>query len=224
MNTGDESTDLLKGMIVRFLPRFFCSCIFRDPVPSLLIVRSSMLRLQISLGGRRLNSLRKDGDFLGCETPSIFDGPTSCAFGLPILGDLEKQDNGAVVNLSYSYDGERASQYFNASKNVVSSSTGGVQEVQSSSYSLDFKNTQRFSTRLNLSGSKSVTISGADSSIDVTSYRFEPSISYKLDKNWNLSFLYRHIKQNRIDSNVDSTSNAVYVNLYFNWPKLATTY
>jgi len=179
---------------------------------------------KISLGGRRLNSLRKDGDFLGCETPSIFDGPTSCAFGLPILGDLEKQDNGAVVNLSYSYDGERASQYFNASKNVVSSSTGGVQEVQSSSYSLDFKNTQRFSTRLNLSGSKSVTISGADSSIDVTSYRFEPSISYKLDKNWNLSFLYRHIKQNRIDSNVDSTSNAVYVNLYFNWPKLATTY
>jgi len=179
---------------------------------------------KVSLGGRKLNSLRKDGEFLGCENPGEFEALGTCLYSPPVFGDLESQDNGAVVNVSYSYDGERASQYFNASKNVVSSSTGGVQEVQSSSYSLDFKNTQRFSTRLNISGSKSVTISGADSSIDVTSYRFEPSISYKLDKNWNLSFLYRHIKQNRIDSDVDSTSNAVYVNLYLNWPKLATTY
>lgn len=179
---------------------------------------------KISLGGRQLNSLRKNGEFLGCDPESIFDGPTSCAFGLPILGDLESQDNGVVVNVAYSHDSERSSQRFNTYQNVVSSSTGGVQEQQNVSYSLDFRNTERFTTRLNLSGSRSETISGVDSSIDVVSYRLEPSVSYRLDKNWKLSFLYRHIQQNRIDSDVDSTSNAVNVNLYLHWPKLATTY
>jgi len=185
---------------------------------------SQSSRWELSLGGHRLNSLQKDGELLRCEPSHALDSSISCAIGVPIFGDLEAQDNGTVVKLSYSYNSERASQRLNASQNVVSSSTGGVQEQQSARYSLDFKNTERFSTRLNISGSKSETISGVDSSSDVNRYQIEPSLNYKLTQNWNLSFLYRHIKQNIINSDVDSKSNAVYVNLYLHWPKLATTY
>jgi len=186
------------------------------------ITQSSELKL--SLGGRRLNSLQENGLFLGCVTPSIFDGPTSCAFSAPILGDLENEDDGLTINVSYSNQTERASNSFNASRNVVSSSTGSIQEQRSVNYRFRFKNTERFSSNLLLDGSEALTIGGGDSSNDRTRYRVEPSIYYKLNRDWALSFKYSYINQIITDTDEDSTSNAVYINLSLNWPKLATTY
>jgi len=180
--------------------------------------------LKLSLGGRRLNSLQENGLFLGCVTPSPFDGPTNCAFSAPILGDLESEDDGFTVNLSYSNQAERASNSFNASRNVVSSSTGSIQEQRSVNYKFSFKNTERFTSNLLLDGSEALTIGGGDSSNDRTRYRVEPSLYYKLSRDWALSFKYSYINQNITDTDEDSTSNAVYINLSLNWPKLATTY
>ena len=180
--------------------------------------------LKFSLGGRRLNSLQENGLFLGCVTPSLLDGPNSCAFGAPILGDLENKNDGVTVNLSYTNQTERASNAFNVARNIIPSSTGSTQEQRSVNYKFSFKNTERFTSNLLLDGSEAETIGGGDSSYDRTRYRIEPSIYYKLSRDWALSFKYSYINQNITNTDQDSTSNAVYINLLLNWPKLATTY
>lgn len=158
--------------------------------------------LKFSLGGRRLNSLQKN----------VF------------LGDLENKNDGVTVNLSYSNQTERASNAFNVARNVIPSSTGSVQEQRSVNYKFSLKNTERLSSNLLLNGTETETIGGGDSSYDRTRYRIEPSVFYKLSRDWVLSFKYSYVNLNITNVDQDSTSNAVYINLLLNWPKLATTY
>ena len=112
----------------------------------------------------------------------------------------------------------------NGGRTVQPSSFGDAQEILSARYLYSIGNTQRFRTMLTLDASETSSISGVSSSNDIARYRVEPSVSYRLDKNWNLQFLYRYISQKIILSNEDSISNAVFLNLSLRWPKLATTY
>jgi len=177
--------------------------------------------LKLSLGGRRTNS----PVILRCVTPGEFEFTGECRFSDPIFDDKKTEaDDGVTVNLSYSNQTERASNSFNVSRNVASSSTGSQQEQRSVNYKFSFKNTERFTSNLLLDGLETEAIGGGDSSNDRTRYRVEPSIYYKLSRDWALSFKYSYINQNITDTDEDSTSNAVYINLSLNWPKLATTY
>jgi len=177
--------------------------------------------LKLSLGGRRNNS----PVILRCVTPGEFEFTGECRFSDPIFDDKKTEaDDGVTINLSYSNQTERASNSFNTSINVASSSTGSDQEQRSVNYRFRFKNTERFTSNLLLDVSEAKTIGGGDSSNDRTRYRVEPSMYYKLSRDWALSFKYSYINQNITDTDEDSTSNAVYINLSLNWPKLATTY
>ena len=177
--------------------------------------------LKLSLGGRRTNS----PVILRCVTPGEFEFTGGCRFSDPIFDDMKTEaDDGVTVNLSYSNQTERASNSFNASRNVVSSTTGSIQEQRSVNYKFSLRNTERFTSNLLIDGSEALTIGGGDSSNDRTRYRVEPSIYYKLNRDWALSFKYSYINQIFADTDEDSTSNAVYINLTLNWPKLATTY
>ena len=177
--------------------------------------------LKLSLGGRRTNS----PEVIRCVTPGEFEFTGRCRFSDPVFGDTKTAaDNGLTVNLSYSNQTERASNAFNVARNVTPSSTGSVQEQRSVNYKFSFKNTERFSSNLLLDGYETETIGGGDSLYDRTRYRIEPSVFYKLSRDWSLSFKYSYINQNITNTDQDSTSNAVYINLLLNWPKLATTY
>lgn len=156
-------------------------------------------------------------------------GQTQCPFSPffvinDIREDVRNVEDGTVVNLTYSSKSEIASHKFTAGRNVIPSSFGGAQEQRNVTYIFNVKNTERLVTNLILNASETETIDGVDSSNDRKRYRIEPSIAYKLNRNWNLNFLYRYIDQNITSSDADSTSNAIYVNLYLHWPKLATTY
>jgi len=203
---------------------------------------NKLSKLSFSLGGRRLNSLKENvlvaceannvvvpiEQFASNECPLLAGDPTSGqTFPVtPVLENVKNKDDGTVVNLSYSSETERSSHRLNGGRTVVPSSFGGAQEVRDASYQFSLKNTERLTTKLILSASESSTISGTASSFsnDRTRYRVEPSVSYRLTKNWNLQFIYRYIQQDFSDSSRDSTSNAVYINLYLHWPRLATTY
>lgn len=142
----------------------------------------------------------------------------------PVLDDISNEDDGLVINVSYFSKSETASHSFFGGRKIIPSSFGSAQEERSATYQFNINNTERLSTSLTISGSDTETVSGVDSSNDRTRYRFEPSVTYRLSKNWNFNVLYRRIEQNLSNSDEDSTSNAVYLNLYLHWPKLATTY
>ncbi len=192
-------------------------------------------KFSFSFGGRRLDSLRT-GVTVACTAGGqTFDLADVSSNGrcpdvifvfpaTPVLEDIENKDNGTVVNISYKSKTERASHSFIGGRTVTPSSFGGVQEIRSATYLFDFKNTERFSSSLIIDASESETISNSDSSQDRSRYRIEPAVIYKLNKNWNLSIRYRYIDQNLTSRDEDSTVNAVFVNLFLHWPKLATTY
>ncbi len=186
-----------------------------------------------SFGGRNLKSLNKDVtvacDLSGQQFPATQGECPKDFLGtpiVPVLQSFETENTGTVVSLSYSSKTERASHRYKSGRSVKPSSYGGAQEVRDASYQFSFKNTERFTSKLTLSGSKTETIGGTigSSIYDRTRYHFEPSLNYRLTKNWNLNILYRYINIDRVNTNEVSSSNAIYINFYLHWPKLVTTY
>jgi len=197
---------------------------------------SQLSNISLSLGGRSLDSLREDVTTSCTLDDSIGGGSILPVNGqcpdsplvTPVIEDITNQDTGVVTNITYTHKSELTSQRFTGGRTVSPSSFGGASEVRSATYQFTINNTERFTTTLLLDASDSSTVSGTVSSRlnDRTQYRIEPSISYRLTKNWNLQFLYRYLNQdytNRITDG-ESASNAVYVNLFLHWPKLVTTY
>lgn len=180
-------------------------------------------KISLSIGGRNLDSVAKNV-IVACETPGEFEALGECLFSAPVLGDVKGEDSGTVTDISYTSQSEITSHTFRGGRTVIPSSFGSAQEQLKISYIFSRQNTERFSTRLILDASETETLSGIDSSSDRTRYRVEPSIRYRLNENWSLDFLYRYIDQNKSNSDEDSISNAVFLNLYLSWPKLATTY
>jgi hypothetical protein len=192
--------------------------------------------ISVSLGGRSLDSLRSN-----VTTSCIFDDtigggsipPTNgqcpdSPLVTPVIEDLPSKDTGTVTNIAYTKKSELSSHRFTGGRTISPSSFGGANEIRSATYQFSIKNTERFTTKLLLSITDSETVSGTLSSKfnDRTTYRFEPSVSYNLTKNWKLQFLYRYLEQDFATTiiNRDAASNAVFVNLYLHWPKLVTTY
>lgn len=180
--------------------------------------------LTMSIGGRELASTVTDGLLVGCSDAAQFQNFGTCFFATPITEDLVGEDTGTVTDISYISNSETTSHSFSGGRTVVPSSFGSAQEQRKLSYLFNKKHTERFSSALILDASETETLSGVDSSNDRTQYRIEPSLNYRLSKNWKLKFIYRYIEQHLIDSDQDSSSNAVYINLNIHWPKLASTY
>jgi len=181
--------------------------------------------VSLSVGGRRLNSVLEDGQIVGCAFADEFETFGGCPVSQdPVFADVENEEDGTVVNLSYRSNSETVRHNFTAGRTVKPSSFGGAQELRNASYKFSVIHTERFSTKLILDASETETISNTDSSNDRARYRVEPSVSYKLNRDWNLKFLYRYIQQDYTNSDRDGTSNAVFINLFLHWPKLATTY
>ena len=180
--------------------------------------------ISFSLGGRFLDSLFIDGQVVSCE-PAGQDDCNDKGFKLE---DLSIQNNGFVTNLTYSRNTERVSHNFKGGRTVSPSSYGGAQEILSATYKFSIKNTERFSSKLLLDVTDTSTLNGtlASKFNDRVIYRVEPSISYKLTKNWDLRFVYRYINRNYSTTlrDRDAVSNSLYVNLLLYWPKLASTY
>ena len=141
---------------------------------------------------------------------------------------FSNEDRGPVVNLSYSHQSEKLTHNFSAGRTVIPSSFGSAQEQISASYRLKYKNTERLSSNLLLNVSETTTLQGLDTSLNTSNdrqlSRFQPSIRYRINKNWNVDVQYRRLFRRRIDINDDRVSNAIFVNFSLNWPKLASTY
>jgi len=181
--------------------------------------------VSFSFGGRRLDSVLEDGQIVGCTLADEFENFGFCPISQdPIFADVENEEDGTVVNLSYRSHSETIRHNFTAGRTVKPSNFGGAQELRNVSYKFNVMHTERFTTKLILDATETETISGTDSSNDRARYRVEPSVSYKLSRDWNLKFLYRYIQQDYTNSDRDGTSNAVFINLFLHWPKLATTY
>jgi len=189
--------------------------------------------LELSLGARRVKSFTPDEPACDIQGGSIvpLDGADECPNFPPliisvptVIEGLDSVNDGTVINLSYSIQDENNSHNFNIARNVVPSSTGSVQEQRAANYRFGIKSTEKISSDILFDGSETTVIGGGDSSNDRTRYRVDSTVRYKLTRDWSLNFKYSYIYQNITNTDEDSRSNAIYINLSLNWPKLATTY
>ncbi|MCW9014441.1 MAG: hypothetical protein OQL06_11710 [Gammaproteobacteria bacterium] len=191
--------------------------------------------VSFAIGQRRIDSTAFDAQVVGCNTGTLVDAngdgiDDACLIGFflvpddRILGDLQGDDKGAVVSLSYTARSETSSNSISAGRTVMPSSFGGAQEEQRITYQYSNNVSERLNAKLILDAFETETISGVDNSNDRKRYRIEPSIRWKLTSNWNLSFSYRYIDQNLTSTDENSKSNAIYINLFLNWPKLVSSY
>jgi len=172
-----------------------------------------VLQLDYNFTINQLSSINLSIGERSIDSTTVRDGNT-----------LSNEDRGPVVNVSYSHQSEKLTHSFSAGRTVAPSSFGSAQEQISATYRLKYKNTERLSSNLLLNVSETTTLQGLDTSNDRQLNRFQPSIRYRINKNWNVDVQYRRLFRRRIDTNDDRVSNAVFVNFLLNWPKLASTY
>lgn len=178
-------------------------------------------QLNISLGSRKMDSISHAYP-LSCSLalPDFLGG--ECV--VPVLGDFKRSNNGAVASINYSHSNEVSSISTSLSRIVVPSSYGGAQEQDTLSLLYDRELSERWRTSLILDARETTAIEGLDASADRTRYRMEPKIIWKLKKNWDLVFSYRYLKQNLTETDTDSKSNLILINLHMGWPRWASTY
>ncbi len=204
--TGTYSEyDSPQNILLSLLPFSFDQIVLQFDYTLTINPASSLV---LSLGERSIDStIQRNNPF--------FLGP-------PIV--ISNEDRGAVIDISYRYQMETFSQNVLINRSVVPSSFGSAQEKNSVLYQLSSRRTERMTATLLMGLAETTTLQGSNSANDRRIFRFQPTLRYRINKNWNTSVQYRYYNQNITRSNNDRISNAVFVNLSLNWPKLATTY
>lgn len=189
--------------------------------------------ISMSVGSRELDSLAEDVT-VACEGNGVVvpieqfpegECPVSQFFEItPVTEDITQKNDGTVVNLAYSNQYQRSSFKLDMSRSVEPSSFGSAQEIKRAGLFANHALTERFNTGIQLSTSEIRTLDGASSISDRDRMQLSASLVYKLSRDMNLSLLYNYVEQTLIANEQDSSSNAVMINLYMGWPRLATTY
>ncbi len=189
--------------------------------------------ISMSVGSRELDSLDEDvtvaceNEFIGTVPldPDTGECPVSPFFEYtPILDDITQKNDGTVFNLAYSKQYQRSSFKLDMSRSVIPSSFGSAQEEKRAGFFANHALTERLNTDIKFSASETRTLDGASSISDRDRMQLSANLIYKLSRDMNLSLRYNYVEQTLIETDQDSSSNALMINLYMGWPGLATTY
>lgn len=189
--------------------------------------------ISMSVGSRELDSLAEDVT-VACEGNGVVvpieqfpDGecPTSQFFEItPVTEDITQKNDGTVFNLAYSNQYQRSSFRLDMSRSVIPSSFGSAQEEKRAGLFANHALTERLNSDIKFSAFEIRTLDGGSSINDRDRMQLSASLVYKLSRDMNLSLRYNYVEQTLIAIEQDSSSNAVMINLYIGWPRLATTY
>ena len=150
-------------------------------------------------------------------------------YGYPvttIFEDRYDETDGTNYSLTYTHKSDNSSHAFKTSQSVSSSDRGSADEINDVTYQFNINHTQRFSTAILINATKIETISGVDGVEidDRTNCRFEPSLKYKLNRDWSMNARYSYAMVDRENVANESVANALYINFYLYWPKLVGSY
>lgn len=159
---------------------------------------------------------------IDCNAFIFRNGNLECVS--PVYGDKDYNDRGNLMSLKYESKTETGTWNVDLKRTINPSGYGTAQQEDRLTYQLHHRFLERHSLNLILDDRKTVTVQGANNSQDRRLYRIQPSWGYKLTKNWNLIVRYTYLKQHMLERNADSESNAIYVTLSMNWPRLVSSY
>lgn len=190
--------------------------------------------VSMSVGSRELDSLLEDVT-VACEAQGIVlpvedvsdtgECPVNPFIEVnSIIEDVTQKNDGTVVNFAYSNQYQRSSFRLDMSRAVIPSSFGSAQEEKRAGLFANHALTERLNSDIKFSASETRTLDGVSSISDRDRMQLSASLVYKLSQDMSLSLLYSYVEQTLVATEQDGSFNAVMINLYMGWPRLATTY
>lgn len=190
--------------------------------------------VSMSVGSRSLDSLAEDVT-VACEANGIEVpvGEVSNTGECPVYpflevitikDDITQKNDGTVVNLAYSNQYQLSSFKLDMSRSVIPSSFGSAQEEKRVGLFVNRALTERLNTDIKFSASETRTLEGRSTINDRDRMQLSASMIYKLSRDINLILRYTYVEQTLLTTDQDSSSNALMINLFMGWPRLATTY
>lgn len=137
----------------------------------------------------------------------------------------DSESTGLVYNATLTRKLETGEFSIDASRAITPSSTGTDTDTTSidlnGMYMLDAK----LSASLAVSYLQSATVGGTSTQADNDRFRISPGIHRRLDRDWNLSagYTYGRTEYKNRSTNNNASSNAVYINLGYAWPRISVS-
>jgi len=148
-------------------------------------------------------------------------------FGQPIVLTQVSDftDRGFVLDAGLTETLETGSLNAVISRNDVTNSYGGLNEVSSFRFKYNRNLSVLWRYDISVRYEKIRTVSGVQRSTDRDALFFVPQVSYKIDRDWRAIASYQYIQQRyRIDSSDNRTadSNMIYIGMTYSFPDIST--
>jgi hypothetical protein len=147
-------------------------------------------------------------------------------FGQPITltQETDFSDKGYVFDGGLEKKHETGSFSVRASRDNLTNSYGGLNNVDSLKCSFKDKVTQLWSYQINARYENINAVSGTQRSTDREALFFEPKLYYSIARNWTASITYRYVQRKFKHETSDITphSNRIYIGITYNFPEIST--
>jgi hypothetical protein len=148
-------------------------------------------------------------------------------FGQPILLTQvsDFSDRSSVLNASLSKKLEAGSFSAAFSRDDVTNSYGGLNEVSTLSFNFKHDITSLLNYSIDTRYEKIKSVSGAELTTDRDIFSFSPQIHYAISRQWAADATYRYVQRKLDTGTVDNQkphSSTIYIGLTYNFPDIST--
>lgn len=186
-----------------------------------------------SLGRRTTKTTVKDRQCVGGHDEVFLQTLVSTCFlkdlgfqGLPGTWqqvDVVDTDSGSVLTLSLNQNTETSGMGAEFTRSVSPSGNGYLVEADSIKLSANKSLTPNLSLQLNVNAIDNRYVGNVSSGNNSRYYNISPALTWRMTEWWTLGAGYAYASQKYKAATSSANSNAVYVNLTYNWPKISVS-
>lgn len=137
--------------------------------------------------------------------------------------DKVNTESGSVLTFSLNQNTETSGMGAEFKRSVSPSGTGYLVETDSVNLSANKSLTSNLTMRLNVNATDNRYVGNVSSGNDNRYYSINPTLNWRMTEWWTLDAGYGYTSQKYKAATSSASSNAVYVNLTYNWPKISVS-
>ena len=176
---------------------------------------SSTFRVGLAYGNRDSEARTQ---YQYCTQPTIF----GCFAATEI--QTSSKTSSPVYTISADKNFELTKLGVNLSRTVSGSGLGSEMDVDTLKVNVDHRISEKLNLRFKFLANQRVAVNSNFSSYDRNYFRGEVNLGWKLNRNWNLSAVYRYTRQLYEGADAASTSNNVSLNIRYAWDRISKSW
>jgi hypothetical protein len=180
-----------------------------------------------TLRGSFLVGVRSTKSTVESQTCDLINVPLNALFGtcflyVPITQTLDSTASGSTLNAKLDKLFQTGGVSGTVSRELVPSGNGTLVETDRVGISARRQFSEKLGVGVDATASRSRYVGGAVIGNEVHYYTISPRLTWRMTQWWLLEAGYRHTEQSyQSGTGIAPSSNAVYVTVAYNWPKMA---